>query len=434
MQSLIALALATASLASRHDQIAAYLEPYVRSGNLSGAVLVVDSGKVVFRGVYGGNRDKTRYHIASLSMQFTAATVMRLVEQGKLSLDAKVSSLVPDVPNGEKITVRQLLQQNSGLPDANDLPGYDDLLKAHQTPATLVQFIRGKTPRHEPGGRPRDEEHSAYNVLTLIAEKVTGLPFKEVARREVFAPLKMNDSGIDDDSPIGKDLAVGHVENGALGMKDAPQIHWSAKTGNGSAYSTIDDERRWLDAFLGDKLLSAADRKMMLDWGEGYGWEWDDDSPRTDPLYFMAGNAPGFATTVVTIPSRHFYAVILSNLQIPVANRVAFDVAATIQGKDYHLLELRSSPITKEEAARVVGSYTFGKDFYRENATLHLVAGGEGLILRWPGGPDSPVLVVDDRHFIDRHYWTRFSVAEDGKLTFGKFTGKKTESSPAPTP
>jgi CubicO group peptidase (beta-lactamase class C family) len=72
----------------------------------------------------------------------------------------------------------------------------------------------------------------------LIIEKTTGLPFKEAAKREVFAPLGMRDSGIDDDSPIVPPLAHGYVEKGAVSLADAPQIHWSAKTGNGSAYST----------------------------------------------------------------------------------------------------------------------------------------------------------------------------------------------------
>jgi CubicO group peptidase (beta-lactamase class C family) len=143
----------------------------------SGAIVVVKSGRVLFRDSYGPsglpdgapNNVDTRFHIASLSMQFTAAAVMRLVEQGKLSLDTRVSELVADVPNGEKITVRRLLESNSGLPDANDMPGYDDLLETHQTPESLVQFIRGQPPRFEPGGESQGEEHSAYNLLALMA-------------------------------------------------------------------------------------------------------------------------------------------------------------------------------------------------------------------------------------------------------------------------
>lgn len=288
------------------------------------------------------------------------------------------------------------------------------------------------------GGQPGDEEHSAYNLLALIAERVTGLSFKEVVRREVFEPLRMHDSGIDDDSPIAKPVASGHVEDGATGLKAAPSIHCSAKTGNGSAYSTIDDERRWLDGFLGDKLLSKADRRMMLDWREGYGWEYDDDARYKQPFHFMNGELPGFASTIAYIPALGAEIVVLSNAKFPVPVRIAFDIVAMLEGVEYQPLELRKTPLTAEEIAHVVGRYTFGKDFYRPNGTLELVGGPEGLTLRWPGGPDSPVLVTDDHHFIDRHYWTRFRVEDDpgrkaARLVFGKFTGKRSgDGAPAP--
>ena len=250
----VALAPGAAQSTSLHDQISAYLRPYIATGNLSGSILVVESGKTIFQNGYGfsdvrsraANAVDTKYHIASLSFQFTAAAAVRLAEQGKFSFDTKVSEIVSDVPNGERITIRNLLRENSGLTDPNDLPGFDDLLRSHQTPETVVRFIRGRPPIHEPGAASEDEERSAYNVLALIIEKKTGLPFKEAMRREVFAPLKMTDSGIDDDGPIAAPVALGHVESGAVSLKLAPTIHFSAKPGNGSAYSTVGDEHRWL--------------------------------------------------------------------------------------------------------------------------------------------------------------------------------------------
>lgn len=436
----LAGALGIEQATAAHDEIVAYLNPYVSSGNFSGSILVVESGKVLFRDSYGcadtakgaPNRVDTKYHVASLSMQFTAATAMRLVQRGKLSLATRVSELVADVPNGQKITVQELLQENSGLPDANDLPGYDDLLNAHQTPESLVQFIRGRSPVREPGGPTQDEEHSAYNLLALIVERVTGLPFKEAVRREVFAPLGMNDSGVDDDSPITGHVARGHVENGSTALRAAPLIHWSAKTGNGSAYSTVDDEHRWLEGFLGNKFLSGSNRQMMLDWGDGYGWTRIDPPRFKEPIYVMNGQSPGFASFIIYMPRLRAEIIILSNFQIPVPKMIGYDLAALLEGGEYHRLELRASPLTPDEVSQVVGRFRFGSDFYRPNGTLEIVSGAGGLTLRWPDwGPDSPVLVVDGHHFIDRHYWTRFSVADDlngraTQLTFGRFTGART--------
>jgi CubicO group peptidase (beta-lactamase class C family) len=110
----------------------AYIQPYVETNNFSGAVLIARGGKVLFERGYGAanaatklrNTETTCFHIASMSMQFTAAGVLRLIEAGKLALDTHVSNIVPAIPNGDKITIRHLLEETSGLPDANDLPDY----------------------------------------------------------------------------------------------------------------------------------------------------------------------------------------------------------------------------------------------------------------------------------------------------------------------
>jgi D-alanyl-D-alanine carboxypeptidase len=434
----VALAPAAAQSASLHDQIGAYLRPYIATGNFSGSILVVEDGKAIFQNSYGvsdvrsraANGVDTKYHIASLSFQFTAAAAMRLAEQGKLSFDSNVSEIVPDVPNGEKITIKNLLRENSGLRDPNDLPGFDDLLASHQTPETVVQFIRGRPPVHEPGAASEDEERSAYNLLALIIERKTGLPFKEAMRREVFAPLRMTESGIDDDGPIAAPVALGHVESGAVSLKPAPRIHFSAKPGNGSAYSTVGDEHRWLAGFFSHSFLSDADRQEILDWGDGYGWTRTVSHGLKEPAYFMSGEGPGFASFILYLPKLKAEIIVLSNAQMPIPTSIGFDVAAMLEGRDYHALELRAAPLMADEVSLVVGRFKFGPDFYRPNATLELAAGPGGLKLRWPGGPDSPVLVTDGRHFIDRHYWTRFSVDDDAtghaaELTFGKFKGQR---------
>src|SRR5215472_4294829 len=112
--------------------IDAYVQPYVRTENFSGVVLVEKSGRVIFEKAYGfGEREKrlrnkrtTRFHVASVSMQFTAAAILRLVDQGSLMLDEHASDFVR-VEGADKITIRHLLTERSGLPDINALPNND---------------------------------------------------------------------------------------------------------------------------------------------------------------------------------------------------------------------------------------------------------------------------------------------------------------------
>jgi Beta-lactamase len=83
------------------------------------------------------------------------------------------------------ITIRDLLTERSGLPDINALPNYDEILQRHQTPSSLIAEIKGRPLLFEPGSNFLHEEHSAYNLLALIVEKKTGLPFAAAVRRLV---------------------------------------------------------------------------------------------------------------------------------------------------------------------------------------------------------------------------------------------------------
>jgi CubicO group peptidase (beta-lactamase class C family) len=416
-----------------------YLRPFVVTKNFSGSVLVTKKGSIVFKKSYGfadrvsrvRNSADTRFHIASMSMLFTAFAAMRLVEQNKLALDVPVSDIVQDLPNGDRITVRELLEENSGLPDANDLPNYDALLSAHQTPDSLVQQIRGLKPLADPGGKHTNEEHSAYNVLALIIERKTGLPFAQAMQKEVFDPAGMRNSGADDDNPIGGRVALGSHLQGESGLKRADAIHWSAKTGNGSDYSTVNDISKWFSEFLEDKLLSANSRATMLatdKTNNGFGWEKAFNRRFDETLYLSSGRSPGFSSVMLYFPNEEVTVIALTNIEHAINYLIAGNIAAIVLGKPYVPFADRLVPLTADQRQRLIGQFTFGPDFYRPNATLALRNTPLGLVLDWPGGPEAPLLSTGANSFIDRYYWIRVIVVQDAanrplELKYGKFQG-----------
>ena len=419
--------------------IETYLKPFVDTNNFSGSVLVTQKGRTLFEKSYGfadrenhvPNGADTRLHIASVSMLFTAFAAMRLVEQGKLSLDTNVSSIVGPLPNGDRITVRELLEENSGLPDFNDLPDYDALVAVHQTPESVIQQIRGSKPRFEPGGKHTDEEHSAYNALALIIERKTGLPFAQAMQKLVFGPAGMRDSGVDDDGPIGGHVALGYKPEGEFGLKRAKVIHWSAKPGNGSAYSTADDINRWFGAFLGDKLLSAKSREIMLasdKTDDGFGWEKGMDNRFGEASFFSNGRGPGFSSVMYNLPREGVTVILVSNIEHDMNPSVAGNILALVVGKPYAPFAYQPFPMTPDRRRSSVGRFKFGADFYRENATLEIRDSPQGLVLEWPGGPEAPLLPTGANSFIDRYYWTPVTVVQDKAnravaLKYGKYEG-----------
>ena len=419
--------------------IEAYLKPFVETDNFSGTVLVTEKGQAIYEKTFGfadlagnvPNTADTRFHVASLSILFTAFATMRLVEQGKLSLDDTAGKIVGPLPNGDRITVRELLEEDSGLPDFNDLPNYDALVAVHQTSESVVDTIRNLKPRTEPGGKSQEEEHSACNVLALIIEKKTGLPFAQAMQKLVFEPAGMKDSGVDDDSPIGGQVALGYRPEGESGLTQAKLIHWSAKPGNGSAYSTADDLNRWWGEFMGDRLLSAKTRETMLatDADTGFGWDYKGPSKRFDgPLYLMNGRGPGFSAIVIYLPKESVTVILVSNIEHDMNPSVAEDIASITVGKPFKPFSYQPYSMTPEQRRGSVGRFKFGADFYRSNGTLEIKDSPQGLLLEWPGGPEAPLLPIGPDSFMDRYYWSPVSIVRDSAehpsaLKFGKFQG-----------
>ena len=437
--------LAAATLASGHAlcsdavpdarQFDAFFRPYVETGNFSGAVLIKRGGAVVFAKGYGladrgkqiPNRLDTRFHIASLSILFTSTAVLRLIDQGKLSFDTRVAEIVPGVPNGDKITIRELLEQNSGLPDANDdLPDYDDLLKTHQTPESLIAKISTLPPHAEPGGKSEREEHSGQNLLALIIERKTGLTFAQAMKALVFDPFGMRDSGVDDDGPIAGAVARGYQVSGTFGLKPAPAIHWSAKPGNGSAYTTVEDEWKWLHGLLHGDLLRESSRQAMLDTSDGYGW-WQESKRLGEPVYTSNGRAPGFSSNMEYLPGDDTVVLVLMNIEHDANPSIVQNAAALLRGKPSQGFHYRR--VSPALAGRPAGDFLFGADFYRASAMLRLVSDADGTTLYWPGGPVAPLLPLAKDRFMDRYYWTEVTIVRgaDGKpveMGYGKFKEK----------
>lgn len=425
------------SLAGRID---AYVKPYVQSGNFSGVVLAKQNWKPLLWNGYGfADRESkvpnlwdTRFHLASLSMQFTAAAVLRLVDQGKLSLDTHVGEFVPGIKGSEKITVRDLLTERSGLPDINSLPDYDEILQQHQTPASLVAKIDGKALLFEPGTKFLHEEHSAYNLLALIVEKKTGLPFAAAVEQLVLKPAGLRDSKVDDDFiPAGKQIAIGYQPEGVYALARAAAIHWSGKAGNASMVTTVNDEAALVDRlFEFKKLLRASSREAMLDTSlpVGYGWFKRVNKRFDEITYYMNGRSPGFASFVLYLPREKVTVVVFSNIYSSATTTIGYDVAAIVRGLPYEAFHPSDPPPSGSELQTCAGTFQFGADFYQPNAQLAVIAEGQELSLHWPGGSVSPLISVARDQFVDRSYWEQVRIERDsaGKpagLAYGSFHG-----------
>jgi CubicO group peptidase (beta-lactamase class C family) len=441
----LALGSPAARAASQTQAIDSYVRGYADGGNFSGVVRVERDGKLVFERAYGdadrarkvANTPATQFHIASMSMQFTAAAVMRLVDKGDLALDAPASTVVDGLSWGDGVTVRHLLMERSGLPDINARDDYNDILQKPQTPKSLVAYVAGQPLQFKPGEKFLREEHSAYNLLALIVETKAKKPFAAAVEELVFQPLGLREAAIDDDRPLRGAVARGYQVTGVVGVEPAPPIHWSAKAGNASVTLSARDEAKWVRALFSGGFLSPASREAVLSPAErvGFGWFKSQSKRFGELAYSMNGRSPGFASYLLYLPKERLTVVALSNIYSSSTTQLGEDVAALALGQPVKPFQPWAGKVTVAEAPL---SFHFGSDFYRPNADLRLEAADGGWTLRWPGDSFDALIPVGPDRFVDRAYWQDVTLKRDaqGRLTslvYDRFTGVPAPAS-APAP
>src|SRR5690242_12391676 len=214
--------LAAVPLAQRIDH---RVREYFDAGLFNGVVLVARGNQIVYQKAFGladrtfniPNTLDTKFHIASLSKPITAAAVLLLADRGKLRLEDPVSKFVPDFPNGDRITIENLLTHTSGIGEPSDAD-YDRWSRFPQTPASLLESVK-KDPPH---GQPKGEYFytaSNYNLLAFIIEKVSGRNYGDFLEENIFRPAGMSDTAHrGDDTAIVPRLAPGYMPVGTAGF------------------------------------------------------------------------------------------------------------------------------------------------------------------------------------------------------------------------
>jgi CubicO group peptidase (beta-lactamase class C family) len=264
------------------QDVDAYFQELTDRGDFSGAVLVAREGKVILAKGYGyadwtagvRNRPDTVYYVASFTKAFTAMSVMMLRERGLLDLDDPVSWYVPELATGHLLTLRNLLNQNSGLFDYVNNPLLFDHVTDYHTPEDLLQYFADE-PLTFPPGSQFEYCNSNYVLLGLIVERVSGLAFQDFLRQNILDPLGLENTAYDPYDALFPDKAVGYDDVTTDPPLEAIRVHPSIPFAAGAMVSTVEDLYRWDQALYGDQLISAASLAEMLTPGLGdYGMGW----------------------------------------------------------------------------------------------------------------------------------------------------------------
>ena len=238
---------------------------------------VMQDGQLIYARGYGmanleydlPNTSQSVYRIGSTSKQFTAASIVLLAEQGKLNLDDSLDTFFPDFPNyAEAITVRHLLNHTSGIRDYLTLSYLKGLQgDDYYTDKDVMVWLINQTELNFVPGEEFVYSNSGYWLLGQIVNQVAEMSMTEFAQKEIFTPLEMNNTHFHNDhTMIVKNRASGYLP------KDEDGFQISMTTldmiGDGGIFTSIEDIKKWDDAYYSSQVLSKKFWKMMTQRGK----------------------------------------------------------------------------------------------------------------------------------------------------------------------
>ena len=419
------LVLATAAVTSLID---GRVKEYVDGGLFSGVVMVSRGDAVIYQKAFGPadrtfnipNALDTKFHIASVSKPITAAAILLLADRGKLALDDRVSKYVPDFPNGDRITIEELLTHYSGLGDASSTADYNNWSRFPQTAQSLVEKLAKLPLRSDPGTK-YSYSNSNYHLLALIIEKASGLSYGDFLAQNIFKPLGMNSTAHHAaEETIIAGLASGYMPKDAAAFERPPYFDWTAKTGNGSLYTAAGDLLKFHRALQHGGLLKA--ETVTASYGfdrkdRNVGMFWFRREENGHRSVYVGGSSPGFKAYIERFIEDDVAVIVLANLYLASPTPIGRDIATLLWSKDPKLPPV-PTPVARPaaELKRVAGTYQFGANFYQPNVVARIEPRDGYLVLRYPTF-DTPLTPIANGEYFDRFYWS-FIRFEDGKMIY----------------
>ena len=405
-----------------HDKISEYLESYTKLWSFSGSIIAINDGKILFKKAYGyaniehkvKNTTETKYRIWSITKQFTAAAILILEERGLLRVEDSLKKYFPDcIQLNPNITIHHLLTHTSGIFNYSDLPdSHKTFHRMCHKKSDLIKMFLSKPLNFEPGTQ-WEYSNTGYYLLGMLIEKLSGKSYSEFLTENIFIPLGMFNTSVDDDKKIIENIASGYYLN-RNDLIHCNYINMDLVLSSGGIYSTVEDLFIWDKALNSDKLLSRKSvKKMNTPYKNNYGYGVFIETNNNRRVVQHNGGCEGFLTEIHRYVDDNFAVVILSNYGFTAVNKLCNEIASIAFGEKYEMPKKPEAfPISDNVLKNYLGVYEeddFKLELKKENNDIFLVIDDEYILPTYPISNDTL-----HHTWIDEEY--TFTKDDEGQL------------------
>lgn len=369
-------------------------------------VALAQNGEIIFSKGYGKadlelnvpSSSEDIYRIGSITKQFTAALILRLAEEGKLSLDDPITKYLPDYPTqGNLVTIKHLLNHTSGIKGIRGRMADDETkqqLRLDLTDAEINALFADAPFDFKPG-EDQQYSNSGYILLGQIISKISGMPYKDYVEQTLLQPLGLNHTGFDDGKSILPNRITGYESEDKVRI-NAPFINMNLIGGAGAFYSTASDLLKWTHLLHSGKVISPESLEKMTaptQYGNGkiagYGLGLSLNEIGNYKMVYHTGRINGFSAILSHYPDAGLSIAILTNTGDGEV------IAAVEKGLAKKALGVKvlDLPVKERKVKPFLGSYTYqsGENqreiriFNEEKGLMAQVVGGKPFRLLFQG-------------------------------------------------
>lgn len=362
------------------------------------------------------------FRLGSITKQFTACAILKLAEEGKLTLRDDIHKYIPDYPiKSHEISIEALLTHTAGVKNYTGLSSFTEALKRKDlTPKELVDLFKNEALEFAPKTGYK-YSNSGYILLGYIIEKVTGKSYANYMEEAIFKPLGMKNTQYDNALSLVPGRVPGYTPRNGV-YRNADYLSMTVPYAAGALISTAEDLQKWYIGLHNGKILRPETLKKAfssysLENGQltGYGYGWEIGNVQQQTTVKHVGVINGFSSYTAYMPTENLSISILKNYESSAdADILASKILALQLGQPYAFNPIS---LSVQELEPYQGIYNL------ENAGEHTIRLQDGQLMYYPlGGRKSRLIPYRKDHFVLENSLTSLSFEKDQEGNVKTFT------------